>query len=114
MVTPSKTNYYTARDRAKKKKQENELGPEGGSPPGGHDGAGRPKRPPKFGKDGSARGRDPLGVVDMRKGGKSMALAHLDKLKKSMNNSDLKLINEANSVEEEYKREVNDTLNNDK
>ena len=114
MVTPSKTNYYTARDKAKKKKQENELGPEGGSPPGGHDGAGRPKRPPKFGKDGSARGRDPLGVVDMRKGGKSIALAHLDKLKKSMNNSDLKLINETNSVEEEYKREVNDTLNNDK
>ena len=113
MVTPSKTDYYTARDKAKKKKQ-NELGPEGGSPPGGHDGAGRPKRPPKFGKDGSARGRDPLGVVDMRKGGKSIALAHLDKLKKSMNNSDLKLINETNSVEEEYKREVNDTLNNDK
>ena len=50
----------------------------------------------------------------MRKGGKSIALAHLDKLKKSMNNSDLKLINETNSVEEEYKREVNDTLNNDK
>ena len=114
MVTPSKTDYYTARDKAKKKKQENELGPEGGSPPGGHEGAGRPKRPPKFGKDGSARGRDPLGVVDMRKGGKSIALAHLDKLKKSMNNSDLKLINETNSVEEEYKREVNDTLNNDK
>ena len=113
MVTPSKTDYYTARDKAKKKKQ-NELGPEGGSPPGGHEGAGRPKRPPKFGKDGSARGRDPLGVVDMRKGGKSIALAHLDKLKKSMNNSDLKLINETNSVEEEYKREVNDTLNNDK
>ena len=114
MVTPSKTDYYTARDKAKKKKQENELGPEGGSPPGGHEGAGRPKRPPKFAKDGSARGRDPLGVVDMRKGGKSIALAHLDKLKKSMNNSDLKLINETNSVEEEYKREVNDTLNNDK
>ena len=113
MVTPSKIDYYTARDKAKKKKQ-NELGPEGGSPPGGHEGAGRPKRPPKFGKDGSARGRDPLGVVDMRKGGKSIALAHLDKLKKSMNNSDLKLINETNSVEEEYKREVNDTLNNDK
>ena len=113
MVTPSKTDYYTARDKAKKKKQ-NELGPEGGSPPGGHEGAGRPKRPPKFAKDGSARGRDPLGVVDMRKGGKSIALAHLDKLKKSMNNSDLKLINETNSVEEEYKREVNDTLNNDK
>ena len=113
MVTPSKTDYYTARDKAKKKKQ-NELGPEGGSLPGGHEGAGRPKRPPKFGKDGSARGRDPLGVVDMRKGGKSIALAHLDKLKKSMNNSDLKLINETNSVEEEYKREVNDTLNNDK
>ena len=114
MYSPQKTDYYADRDKKKKKKQENELGPEGGSPPGGHDGAGRPKRPPKFGKDGSARGRDPLGAHDMKKGGKSLALAHLDRLKKSMGKKDIKLINETNTVEEEYKREVNGTLNNDK
>ena len=113
MVTPSKHDYYTVRDKNKKNKTD-EIGPEGGSPEGGWEGAGRPKRPPKFGKDGSARGRDPLGVTDMRKGGKSIALAHLDKLKKSIGKKDIKLINETNSLEEEYKREVNDTLNNDK
>ena len=35
-------------------------------------------------------------------------------LKKSIGKKDIKLINETNSLEEEYKREVNDTLNNDK
>ena len=91
-----------------------ELGPEGGSPKGGWKGAGRPKRPAKFGKDGSARGRDPLGVVDMKKGGSSLALAHFERLKKSMGKKDLQLLQETNSLEEEYKREVKDTLDNDK
>jgi hypothetical protein len=91
-----------------------ELGPEGGSPEGGWEGAGRPKRPAKFGKDGSARGRDPLGAVDMKKGGSSLALAHLDRLKKGMGKKDLQLLQETNSLEEEYKREVKDTLDNDK
>jgi hypothetical protein len=119
MYSPQKTDYYADRDRKKKKKKAmartgDELGPEGGSPEGGHEGAGRPKRPPKFGKDGSARGRDPVGSHDMKKGGSSLALAHLDRLVKSMGKKDIKLINETNTVEEEYKREVNDTLNNDK
>ncbi len=92
-----------------------ELGPEGGSPPGGHDGAGRPKRPPKFGKDGSARGRDPLGAHDMKKGASTLALAHLDKLKKSLGSSGLQLLKETSALDEEYKRQVKDTLdNNDK
>ena len=91
-----------------------ELGPEGGSPKGGWKGAGRPKEPAKFGKDGSARGRDPLGVVDMKKGGSSLALAQFDRLKKSMGKKDLQLLQETNSLEEEYNREVKDTLDNDK
>jgi len=92
-----------------------DLGPEGGSPPGGWDGAGIPKEVPHYGKDGSARGRDPLGSHDMKKGGSSsrkygkhLALAHLDKLKKSTNfgKHDKKIINEASEVEEEYKNEL--------
>ena len=87
----------------------------GGSPEGGWDGAGRPKEGGKYGKDGSARGRDPLGAHDMKKGGSSsrkygkpLALAHYDKLKKSMNfgKFDRKIITEASEVEEEYKNEV--------
>ena len=87
----------------------------GGSPEGGFEGAGRPSEGPKYGKDGSARGRDPLGAHDKRKGssgspkyGKPLALAHYDKLKKSMNfgKYDKKIITEASEVEEEYKNEV--------
>ena len=91
-----------------------EVGPEGGSPPGGWNGAGRPKEGPKYGKDGSARGRDPLGAHDKRKGGSGspkygIALAHYDKLKKSMNFGKhvKKIITEASEVEEEYKNELN-------
>ena len=101
-----------------------DLGPEGGSPPGGWNGAGRPKEGPKYGKDGSARGRDPLGAHDKRKGGsgapkygKTLALAQYDSLKKSMNfgKNEVKIINETSEVEKEYKNEVsyftNDTSN---
>ena len=92
-----------------------DLGPEGGSPPGGWNGAGRPKEGPKYSKDDSARGRDPLGAHDKKKGGSSsrkygkpLALAHYDKLKKSMNfgKYDKKIITEASEVEDEYKNEV--------
>ena len=98
-----------------------DLGPNGGSPPGGWEGAGRPKEGPKYSKDSGARGRDPLGAHDKRKGGsgapkygKPLALAHYDKLKKSMNfgKYDKKIINEASEVEEEYKNEVS-SLNDD-
>ena len=68
-----------------------ELDDKGGSPEGGFEGAGRPKEIPHHGKDGSARGRDPLGAHDKKKGGsgspkygKPLALAHFDKIKKSM------------------------------
>ena len=70
---------------------------------------------PKYRKDSGARGRDPLGAHDKKKGGsgsrkygKPLALAHYDKLKKSMNfgKYDKKIITEASEVEEEYKNEV--------
>tara|TARA_B100001964_G_C14112247_1_gene544396 strand:+ start:1 stop:1089 length:1089 start_codon:yes stop_codon:yes gene_type:complete len=92
-----------------------DLGPNGGSPPGGWDGAGRPKEGPKYSKDGSARGRDPLGAHDKKKGGSSsrrfgkhLALAHFDKLKKTMkfNKYDNKIITEAQELEEEYNSEI--------
>ena len=92
-----------------------ELDDEGGSPEGGQPGAGRPKEPNKYGKDSGVRGRDPLGAHDKKKGGSSapkygkpLALAHYDKLKKSMKfgKNDVKIINETSEVEEEYKNEV--------
>ena len=68
-----------------------ELEDEGGAPEGGFEGAGRPKEGGKYGKDSGARGRDPLGAHDKKKGGsgapkygRPLALAHYDKLKKSM------------------------------
>ncbi len=92
-----------------------ELDDKGGAPEGGFDGAGRPKETPKYGKDFSARGRDPLGSHDMKKGGsgapkygKPLALSHFDKLKKSMNlnGSEKKIINETSELEQEYVKEV--------
>ena len=92
-----------------------ELDDKGGAPEGGFEGAGRPKEPNKYGKDSGARGRDPLGAHDMKKGGsgapkygKPLALAHYDKLKKSMNmnKKDTKIITEVSELENEYKKEV--------
>ena len=92
-----------------------ELDDKGGSPEGGFEGAGRPKEIPHHGKDDSARGRDPLGAHDKKKGGsgapkygKALALSHYDKLKKSLKigKTDIKIINETSEVEEEYKIEV--------
>ena len=67
-------------------------------PEDGWPGSGRPKEGPKYGKDGSARGRDPLGAHDMKKGGsnsrkygKPLALSHYDKLERSIA---IKFINE--------------------
>jgi len=88
---------------------------EGGSPEGGFEGAGRPKEANKYGKDSGARGRDPLGAHDKKKGGsgapkygKALALSHYDKLKKSMKfgKTDIKIISEASELEEEYHNEV--------
>ena len=92
-----------------------DLGPEGGSPEGGWNGAGRPSEGPKYSTDGRARGRDPLGAHDKKKGGsgsrkygKPLALAHLDRLKNSMkfNKTDTKIITETTEVEKEYENEV--------
>ena len=77
--------------------------------------ASRPKEIPHHGKDGSARGRDPLGAHDKKKGGsgapkygKALALSHFDKLKKSMKfgKTDTKIITETSELEEEYHNEV--------
>jgi hypothetical protein len=94
---------------------EDELGPEGGSLEGGQPGAGRPKEPPHYKKDSHIRGRDPLGAHEKKKQasanpkyGKVMALAHLDKLKTTLKRkSDIKLINEVEEIDEEYKEDVN-------
>lgn len=87
-----------------------ELDDKGGSPEGGFEGAGRPKEIPKYGKDDSARGRDPLGAVDKANATKSdrtLALAHFDKLKKSMKfGNETKILSESNELEDEYKSEV--------
>ena len=92
-----------------------ELDDKGGAPEGGFDGAGRPKEANKYGKDSGARGRDPLGAHDMKKGGsgapkygKALALSHFDKLKKSMKfgKTDVKIISEVSELEEEYNNEV--------
>jgi len=87
-----------------------ELDDKGGAPEGGFEGAGRPKEIPKYGKDGSARGRDPLGNVDRKNSTKSdrtLALSHFDKLKKSMKfGNETKILNESSELEDEYKSEV--------
>ena len=92
-----------------------ELDDKGGAPEGGFEGAGRPKEPNKYGKDSGARGRDPLGAHDKKKSGsgapkygRPLALAHYDKLKKSMKfgKNEVKIINETSEVENEYKNEV--------
>ena len=89
-----------------------ELDDEGGSPPGGWNGAGRPKEGGKYGKDSGARGRDPLGAHEKRKQyNPSLALAHFDGLKKNMkkfSQKDYQLINEAEKIESEYKEELKD------
>ena len=89
-----------------------ELDDLGGSPPGGFEGAGRPKEGGKYGKDSGARGRDPLGTHDKKKQyNPSLALAHFDGLKKNMkkfSQKDYQLINEAETIKNEYKEELKD------
>ena len=90
-------------------------------PEDGWPGSGRPKEGPKYGKDSSIRGRDPLGAHDKRKGGSGnpkygIALAHYDSLLKSMGDigkSDKKILLETSDVEEEYKNEISSSLSND-
>ena len=93
-----------------------ELDDKGGAPEGGFEGAGRPKETPKYGKDFSARGRDPMGNVDRKnavRSDRTLALAHFDRLKKSMNlGQERSILNETNELEDEYKQEV-ESLTND-
>ena len=73
----------------------------GGSEEGGQPGAGRPKELPKYSKDGSARGRDPLGRPKI-----PIALAHYDSLKKSFGSKAKEILEEtikAEEINEEYK-----------
>ena len=77
----------------------------GGAPEGGQPGAGRPKEMSKYGKDGSARDRDPLGKSKV-----PLALSHYDALKKSMKISKkeiLKETKESEAIENEYDEFVN-------
>jgi len=98
-------SYGTPHDLATVQQQGGEEGGEqapqedvGGAPEGGFDGAGRPKEVPKYGKDGSARGRDPLGKVGMRKEELEKTLNKLG-LKKKL---DKKIIQETIETEDEY------------
>ncbi len=71
------------------------------SPEGGFEGAGRPKEVSKYGKDGSARGREPLGRPKI-----PIALAHYDALKKSFGSKASEILNEtleSDKINEEYK-----------
>ncbi len=98
-----------------------EINDEGGSPEGGWEGAGRPDEPSHYKKDSHVRGRDPLGSHDKKKafssnpkyghtfkGGTSLALAHLDKLKR--NKIDKKILNESSVLEDEYSSEVSASI----
>ena len=72
----------------------------GGAPEGGQPGAGRPKEVTKYGKDGSARGRDPLGRPKI-----PIALAHYDGLKKSFGKQAREVLKEtmdSDKINEEY------------
>jgi len=74
---------------------------QGGAPEGGFDGAGRPKEVSKYNKDGSARGREPLGRPKI-----PMALAHFDRLKKSFGKKAREILKEtidSEEIDKEYK-----------
>ena len=92
----------------------NEVGPEGGAPEGGWNGAGRPVEPAHYAKDKHARGRDPLGSHKMKRDassdpklGRNLALAHVEKLKGTLiKEKDYRLLNESEKIQEEYDEEV--------
>ena len=80
---------------------------------------GRPKEGPKYSKDGSARGRDPLGSHDLNtsyekdnkirhnfKNG-PLALAHYDGLMKAMDKNSREILSESEDLTENYKEELN-------
>ncbi len=88
---------------------------------------GRPEEGPKYGKDGSARGRDPLGKRDYEKnstgkyqrgrdgefrGGSPLALAHFDAMEKNMKKYKGKSISvlneELNDTQSEYDKDIDE------
>jgi len=102
--TPSDlANIGTTGEEGQQEPEDTAMGSlfdKGGAPEGGQDGAGRPKEMSKYGKDGSARDRDPLGKSKV-----PLALSHYDALKKSMNISKkeiLKETKESEAIKNEY------------
>jgi hypothetical protein len=88
-------------------------------PKGGFEGGGRPKEGPKYGKDGSVTGRDPIGKHDMKKNasaspkyGKTLSLAHYASLKKRLGEKfvekNQKILNETEDIEKEYKDDISE------
>lgn len=86
-------------------------------PKGGFPGGGRPKEGPKYGKDSSATGRDPMGRHDMKKAtsnspkyGKTLALAHYASLKKRLGEkfvkANQKILKESDEIENDYKEDI--------
>ena len=90
-----------------------DIGPEGGSPPGGWNGAGRPKEGGKYGKDSGARGRDPLGAHDKKAAYGAVAKTHYETMYKHMGEKAKTMLTESSEVEEEYNSEVS-SLNTNK
>ena len=102
-------------DRAKERDESpmGSLFDNGGSEEGGQPGAGRPKEATKYRKDGSARGRDPLGSHSKKASYGSAAKTHYETLYKHLEDSTKSLLSESSEVEEEYKTEVS-SLNTNK
>ena len=90
-----------------------ELEDDGGSPEGGWNGAGRPKEANKYSKDGSARGRDPLGAHDKKAAYGAIAKTHYETMYKHMGEKAKTMLTESSEVEEEYNSEVS-SLNTNK
>ena len=67
----------------------------------------------KYKKDGSARGRDPLGSHSKKTSYGSAAKTHYETLYKHLDSKAKALLSESSEVEEEYKTEVS-SLNTNK
>tara|TARA_R110000851_G_scaffold58526_1_gene135873 strand:- start:1228 stop:3117 length:1890 start_codon:yes stop_codon:yes gene_type:complete len=85
----------------------------GGSEKGGQPGAGRPKEVTKYSKDGSARGRDPLGAHDKKVAYGTGSARKYESLLKNMGSKEKELLEESDEVSEVYKGELN-SLNSNK
>jgi len=82
----------------------------GGAPEEGFEGAGRPAEIPKYGKDKSARGRDPLGKVGMRKEELELALKNMGLERKV----DKELLEETLETEDEYDKYIKEEKTTEK